>query len=187
MAVRNALRLYVSGACKTKKEASAAVGLHPNYLTMLTSQANGSEPVKHLMGEMEEALQDTTLDMTQLVTYLGRKALMQVARLSELSQNERIILDASKELMDRSSELQRTQRLEVNSFTLDGKDVESLVAALTESSTVAREHAYAAAGLNEVVIDNFDQGPPAATTMQPVPKALRENEPGQGLAAEDPK
>jgi len=162
--VRNALRLYVSGACKTKREASAAAGLHPNYLTMLTGP-NGSPAVRNLMAEMEAQLHDATLDMSHVMTYLGRKAAMKAGLLLD-SGNERIALDAAKELMDRSPETQKTQRLQVDSFTLDGKDVWALIAALTESSTTRSEHVHAINGIQEIAIDNFDQPTPALPMQQ---------------------
>lgn len=163
--VRNALRLYVSGACKTKREASAAAGLHPNYLTMLTGP-NGSPEVKNLMAEYEAQLHDKTLDMSSIMTYLGRKAAIKTGMLID-SPNERIALDASKELMDRSPETQKTQRLQVDSFSLDGKDVAALVAALNESAASKADYQHAAAGIQEITIDNFDTPAPSL----PVPKA----------------
>lgn len=172
--VRNALRLYVSGACRTKKEASTAVGLHPNYLTMLTSPTNGSEPVKKLMGELEETLQDKTFDMSHLVQYVGRKAFLSAARLLD-SQNERIILDAAKELMDRSPETQKTTKLQVDSFSLDGQDVTALVEALTESARFAAEHQHAAQGLIEVTDSEASTVPLQQT--QATPEAVDANSP----------
>ncbi len=151
MPVRNALRLYVSGACKTKKDASTAAGLHPNYLTMLTGP-NGSEPVKRVMSEMEEALMDRTLDMSHLIEFLGRKALLKIGELSE-SQNERIALDAAKDLLDRSPETQKVQRLQVDSFTISSHDAQEIARALVESAEGAKEYASAIDGLVEIEID----------------------------------
>jgi len=162
--VRNALRLYVSGACKTKKEASTAAGLHPNYLTMLTGP-NGSAPVRNLMEEMEAQLHDKTLDMSHVMTYLGRKAAMTTGLLLD-SANERIKLDAAKELMDRSPETQKTQRVQVDAFSLDGKDVAGLISALTESARTEAEHAHAKDGIVELSIDNFERTEAKALPVQ---------------------
>src|SRR5690349_13133061 len=87
--VRNALRLYVTGACRTKREASEAAGLHPQYLTMLTAPGGGSDHVKALLTEMEQNFHQNTVDMSHVMTYLGQKG---AGRLSQLidSQNERI-------------------------------------------------------------------------------------------------
>ncbi len=163
--VRNAIRLYVSGACKTKKEASEAAGLHPNYLTMLTGP-NGSTQVKNLMEEYEAQLHDKTLDMSSIMTFLGRKAAIKTGMLLD-SANERIQLDAAKELMDRSPETQKTQRVQVDSFTLDGKDVAGLISALTESTATAAEHAHAKDGIVELSIDNFERTSQEALPVQP--------------------
>lgn len=150
--VKNALRLYVTGACRTKREASEAVGLHPLYLTMLTAPGSGSQPVKDLLAEYEAQLHDKTLDMAHVMQYLGRRAALRTGLLLD-SNNERIALDASKELMDRSPETQKTQRLQLDSFTLDGKDVAALVSALAESATTASKYANAVDGIVELNID----------------------------------
>jgi hypothetical protein len=68
--------------------------------------------------------------------------------------------------MDRSPELQKTTKLQVDSFSLEGKDVAALVTALAESAKVAAEHAGAAEGLVEVSIDNFDRPSAPAVPMQ---------------------
>lgn len=162
--VRNALRLYVSGACRTKKEASTVAGLHPNYLTMLTGP-NGSEPVRNLLAEMEAQLHDATLNMSHVMQYIARKGAMKVGLLID-SPNERIALDASKEAMDRSPETQKTQRLQVDSFTLDGKDAAALIHALTESASTAAEHAAAKDGIIELSIDNFERTEAQALPVQ---------------------
>ena len=141
-----------------------AAGLHPNYLTMLTGP-NGSPAVKNVMAEMEAALHDKTLDMSAVMQYLGRKALVKVGTLLD-SQNERIVLDSAKELLDRSPETQKTTKFQVDSFTLDGQDVAALISALTESAKVSAEHAAAANGLNEVIVDNFERPTPAVPMQQ---------------------
>lgn len=159
-----------------------AAGLHPNYLTMLTGP-NGSEPVRKLMSELEETLQDRTLDMSHMVEFLGRKALIRVGQLMDNSQNERIILDSAKELMDRSPELQKTQKLQVESFTLDGKDVAALAAALTEAAEVAERHQAARDGLVELTIDNFEaSGPSSPLPVQSTPEAVDAEHPTNAVS-----
>lgn len=130
------------------------VGLHPNYLGMLLNPNGGSPAVQALLAEYEDELHDKTLDMSHIQQYLGRKALLTVAGLMDHSQNERIILDSAKELLDRSPETQKSQRLQVDSFSLDGQDVAALVSALAESAAVAQLHAAAKDGLVEIVVDN---------------------------------
>lgn len=131
--VKMAARLYVSGACKTKREASAAAGLHPNYLSMLTSPNRGSEPVKMLIDEMHGMINDKTVDTSVVIERLGRMALGKLAGLMH-SDNEHIVLKAAQDLADRAPSTSKTTKLQVDHLTLHGEDAKALAKALVESA-----------------------------------------------------
>ena len=98
--VKLATRLYTTGICRTKKEASEAAGLHPNYLTMLTGP-NGSDPVKHLMNEIDQKIEDKTIETSALIQSLGRKALSRMSTLMDAG-SEGVQFRAAQDLLDRS-------------------------------------------------------------------------------------
>lgn len=160
-AVRLAARLYATGACKTKKEASAAAGLHPNYLTLLTS--NNNPLVNGLIAEIDAKLAEDSLDMSALIVKLGRRAVRNMAALMEDAQSEMIRFKAAQDLADRSPETVKTQHHVVDSFHASREDVDRMIAALTESSGMAQEFAEAANG------DYVRVGSPAQAPLLPAP------------------
>jgi hypothetical protein len=131
--VRMALRLYQTGACKTKREASELAGLHPNYLTMLTSPNGGSEPVKRLANDLSQMLDDETIDTSIIMRKLGRKALGKLASLMD-SDNAHVSFKAAQDLADRAPETSKTQKVHLDTFSLSGQDAKEIAAALVEAS-----------------------------------------------------
>jgi hypothetical protein len=149
--VKMALRLLVTGACRTKREASEAAGLHPQYLTMLTAPGGGSDPVKAMMYEIEQMMNDKTTDMSVVIQRLGRLGIGKMAQLALMGGNERIQLDAAKSLADRSPETAGIQKIQVDPFSLGAQDAKLLASALVESATLRQRFADVAEnGLVEV-------------------------------------
>jgi hypothetical protein len=144
-----AARLWKTSICKTKKEASIAAGLHPNYLTMLTAPNGGSEAVKRLCGEIDKMVEDQTVDMSHILRYAGRKAIGRIAALMDSSKEE-IALKAAQDLADRAPETQKTQRVAVESFSLNGEDARELAKAIMESSQAAEQY-------REIAINGLDE------------------------------
>ncbi len=133
--VRTAAWLYVSGAAKTKREASALAGLHPNYLTMMS---NESLPTKRLMNDIQQMIENEALDSSIIMKKLGRRALGKLNTLMD-SANENVALKAAQDLADRSPETSKTQKIDVGGgLTLGTLDAKALATALVES---ARERA----------------------------------------------
>jgi len=130
--VKLAARLYATGACKTKCEASTTAGLHPNYLTMLTSDKNGSTEVKRLISDTDAMLENEAIEETVILKKLGRLGLKTLAQLLH-SDNQHVRFKAAQDLADRSPMTAKTQKLQVESVTLTGQDVKELAAALTEA------------------------------------------------------
>jgi hypothetical protein len=128
-----AARLYATGVAATKKEASVLAGLHPNYLTLLTRPNGGSEQVKRIVTEISKMIEDKAIDESVIIRKLGREALGRIAELM-VSPNDHVSLKAAQDLADRSPHTAKTQRFEVDAFTLSGQDVKALAAALVESA-----------------------------------------------------
>lgn len=129
-----AIRLHASGACRTKREASEAAGLHPAYLAMLTAPNGGSVPVKRLYDEIQRQIDDKTVETSAIIELLGRKALGKMAQLMDGSVSEHIQLKAAMDLADRAQSTSKTQKLQVESITISGQDAKALAAALVESN-----------------------------------------------------
>jgi hypothetical protein len=193
--VRNAMRLYVTGACRTKREASVAAGLHPNYLTMLTRPGGGSDPVKAMMEEIHEMMSDKTIDMSVVIQRLGRMGIGQIAKLALLGGNERIQLDAAKSLADRSPETAGIQKIQAEGLTLGSLDAKALAEALVESARLASQYDHIARdGLIEVDITQGAADVPRlsaakgeAEASSPAPSGESEVSPGPAAKAEAPK
>ena len=152
-----AVRLYATGACRTKKEASAAAGLHPNYLTMLTNRQGGSEPVKRLMNDIDTMIGDQTIQTSAIISLLGREAIGRIAKMMD-SASEGIALKAAVDLADRSPETSKTQKVQLDSFSLSGQDVKDLAAAMVESARSQERYAEVAiSGLDEVGLTQSEE------------------------------
>ena len=176
--VKLATRLYTTGVCRTKKEASEAAGLHPNYLTMLTGP-NGSEPVKSLMNEIDEKIADETIKTSAIIQSLGRKAL---GKMSDLMQDasETVQFRAAQDLLDRSPETSKTQRVEAVSFSIGGEDAAMLAKAMMESAKADEENDYSGViqdGLVEVDLSEHSDLPEHAKVGEVVPEKTFESRP----------
>lgn len=167
--VRLAARLYATGAAKTKKEASEMAGLSPNYLTLLTGE-NGSDKVKNLINDVDSMIEDESIATSKIIQQLGRKALGRLANLMD-SQNENVALKAAVDLADRAPETSKTQKIQVESLTLDGEDVRALTHAMLESARLRGDYAQVAVdGLVEVEIDKPAALPAGTSTSEHVPE-----------------
>src|SRR6266498_2998876 len=163
--VRLAARLYATGALPTKKAASAAAGLHPAYLTMLTSEKNGSTPVKRLLSEVDQMIENKTIQTSAIIDLLGRKAIGKIAALMESAGKEEIQLAAARDLADRSPTTQATQRLQVDSFSLGPQEAKEIALAMVESARERERYAHIAQhGLTEIQDGVQVQGTQEATT-----------------------
>ena len=130
--VRQAALLYGSGALPTKRAASEAAGLHPNYLTMLTNA--GNEEVGRIISETQRMIENEAVSMSTVLQTLGRKAVGRIAQLMEFSASEKIQLEAAKDLADRTPNTAKTQMHQVTSLTIAGEDAKELARALVSSA-----------------------------------------------------
>lgn len=175
--VKLAVRLYQTGACRTKKEASIAAGLHPNYLTMLTRQGGGSEPVKRLMNDVDDMIADQTVQTSAIIELLGRRAVGKLANLME-SANEGVVFKAAQDLADRSPATSKTQKVQLDSFSISGQDVKDLAAAMVESARSQQRYMHIAnEGLDEVGLNVIPELPAHAKETETVEANADEAEP----------
>jgi len=186
-----AARLYATGACRTKKAASLAAGLHPNYLTMLTSPANGSVPVLRMLNDIDEKIEDQTIETSAIISLLGRKALGKIAHLMN-NGSEGTQLKAAIDLADRAPETSKTQKVQLDSFSLSGQDVKDLAAAMVESAKAQSAYADVAIhGLDEIGLTPLKEIPPyasecvadeeAGTDAQDTPALQTQTPEGEGV------
>lgn len=152
--VRNALWLYLSGSCKSKREAALVAGITPAHMNNMT---NYSEPTKRLMNEIQTQLQSDAADMNVVMKRLGRMAVGKMALLLD-SGSEAIQFKAAQDLADRSPETQKTQRVEVADLTLAGQDAKAIAQAIVEAAMTEREFADVAKhGLVELDTDKREE------------------------------
>ena len=149
--VKLAVQLHVSGAAKTKREASRQAGLHPAYLSMLTGPS-GSTPVKRYMDDLQRRLDDRTVEVAPIMQELGRRAIAKLADLMENAKPE-VALRAAVDLADRSPETSKTQKIDLTSLSISGQDATELAKALIESAREREKYSRVTVeGLEEVTL-----------------------------------
>ena len=140
--VRLAARLYATGACATKQEAAEAAGLSPSYFSVVTAPGGESGPVakrrqvNDFMAELDQKLEDKLISTSAALELLGRKALTKMGDLMENSGNQAIQLKAAQDLLDRSPETSKVQKIAAAGFTLDAADAKEMAAALVASARI---------------------------------------------------
>lgn len=138
--VRMAARLYASGAVPTKKAASAAAGLHPNYLTMLSRPGVENPEVERVIGEVDHAIQDKTVALSQVIALLSRRAAEKMRDLME-SENEHIVFKASTDILDRNPDTSKMHKSAILHAPLEQGDAQALAKALVEAAQVRERYA----------------------------------------------
>lgn len=143
---RMALRMYALGAVPSISGAAEAAGISGPYLNIIANSSFGKEYI----AELQEKLDVTAISTTDLLQQLGRKAVEKIADHMENASSEGLRLKAAIDLADRSPETSKTQKLQVESFSIDGKDAKAIAEALVMGEQVHRTFAKLAEG-------NFDQ------------------------------
>lgn len=139
--LRMAARLYASGAVPTKKAACEAVGLSPNYLTVM----NQNPEVKNILAEVDRAINDETVSLSRVIALTARKAARRIGELVD-SGNEHVALKASSDILDRTPETSKHFKTTSTSWSLDGKDAKELALALIEGARAKEKYLAIAAG-----------------------------------------
>ncbi len=131
--VAMATRMYATGAAPTKKAAAEAMGLSPQSLYIASTK---SPAVQKIMDDTTQEVSAKAISISALLTQLSRRAVETIAGLMDESEDETIRLKAAQDLADRGPETSKIQRHQVESFTLHGKDVDRLAAAMLEGHSI---------------------------------------------------
>ena len=139
--VKHACRLYASGAVATKSEAADAVGLNPTYFSVITQPGHkrAMPEAIQLIDEIQQKIEDKTVDLSSVVQLVSREALQEVRNLMKESKNEAIKLKAASDILDRNPETSKTQKIQATSFSLGAEDAKQLAHALVVSARAQAE------------------------------------------------
>lgn len=142
--VKLATRLWVTGACKTQKEAAQAAGIHPMYLSLVKRE---NPRMTELINQIDREIHDGTIDMSKVLIKLGRRAIRNIAHLSENAEKEDIRFRASVDLADRSPETVKTHKVQAEGeMNLRVEDVAAITRALVEGARLRQQFPEAATG-----------------------------------------
>lgn len=158
--IRMAMRLYATGAAKTKKEAAEMAGISVPWFVAMS---NHNLPTSKLRDDTDEMIQDESVQMSVVLQKLGREALGRVRELSR-SQNEHVALKAATDILDRNAETSKVQKLDITSTQIDSKDAKALAEALVKAAEVRREYLTLVKDGHEPAAD---VGPGALSALPP--------------------
>lgn len=136
-----ALRMVVLAGMKNIDAAKAA-GLHPAYIPQLKA----SNPGKQFVSDLDDQLNEKSLETTVLMDRLGREALHRLATLMRHCEQPGIQLRAAMDLADRAPATSKVHKHQVESFTLGSADAKEIAAALVESASRRQQFIGAATG-----------------------------------------
>lgn len=140
--VRSAIKLYVTGAAKTQREAAEIVGVNPSTISKtLRHTPVGKQLEQTLNGE----IQRRAVELSVVIAKLSEKALNRIGGLMD-SGNEKVRLDAAKDILDRNPLTSKTHKISVDSLTLTGRDVKDLIQAMTSGRNLEEQFPSAASG-----------------------------------------
>ena len=136
------LKLYGSGAVKTLKQAAEMVNCHPVSLRLAAQSPAGQE----VMATAHSIIADKALSASELVKKLSRRMVELQATIAEDSPNEGLRLKAAQDLLDRNPETSKTQRIQAEVLSINGKDAQAIAAAMVEAAKVKAQFADATVG-----------------------------------------
>lgn len=123
-----ALKLYVSGAVRTQAEAAAVAGV-----TQATvSNARRSVEGRAYENTFDAQVQERSVSLSAVIAKLSEKALSVMEEQIDNGSTEDVRFKAAKDILDRNPETSKTNKVQVESFTLAGRDVQALATALAE-------------------------------------------------------
>lgn len=137
--MKAALRLYGTGAVRTQKEACEAVGLNTRAL----AYRKWMDPrVDIFLAKLDQEIDAGTVDMSRVLVTLGRKAVVNIAKMAESATKEDVRFRANQDLADRSPETQKTHKLRMEEdIRMTPESIEALRAALLESARARVDYA----------------------------------------------
>lgn len=141
--VNNAIRLYASGAVKSKSEAARLAGLDARTLSVL----NRNPLVIAAIAKINAEIDAGTINMAEAIRRLGQQGVAKIANLMVTSQREDIQFKAAQDLADRSPETAKTQKVSLEAdITLPASTVADLAKALLEQASRKEKYIAAAQG-----------------------------------------
>lgn len=105
------------------------------------------------MQSAQQILDDKTASTSQIIEQLGRRALDIIGDKMENSKDDKIQLRAAIDLADRAPSTSKVQKIQMESFTLAGKDAKALAEALVAGKSVNEKFAHLAEGDFDKVAD----------------------------------
>lgn len=124
----------------TKKAAALAVGLNPAYMYQATAPASGTPLAHDLMTDVTTQIHERAIDVGALLHRLSVEAIATIDNVRRNGTTEDIRLKAAIDLADRGPQTSKVQKHQVETFTLDGKDVEAIRRAMVEGIDVTKLH-----------------------------------------------
>lgn len=125
--VRLALQMYANGAVKSIKEAAEVMQLSPQYLSNIYNTVAG----QRYMETAHDIIREKIVDKSVLIDKMGRRAIEVIGSLMEDASSEALRLKAAVDLADRDPHVSKVQKVQLESFTLSGRDAKEIAAALT--------------------------------------------------------
>lgn len=137
-----ALKLYVSGAVRTQREAAEIAGVSACTVSNARRSAAGQAFEKHFDTQVAEK----AMSLSAVIARLSVKALAVMEDQIDNGSTEDVQFKAAKDILDRNPETSKTNKVQVESFTLGNKDAKEIAAALTEGAALRRFDSEVAEG-----------------------------------------
>lgn len=126
-----ALKLYVSGAVRTQREAGELAGVTASTV----SNARRSPAGRAFEESFDSGVKERSMSLSAVIAKLSEKALDVMAAQIESGSTEQVKFMAAKDILDRNPETSKTSKVQMESFTLTGRDAKELAQALAEGRT----------------------------------------------------
>ncbi len=137
-----ALKLYVSGAVRTQKEAGDIYGLSQTAVSLARRSVSGQA----LESDFEAKVTERAVSLSAVIAKLSEKALKVMDDQITSGSSEEVKFKAAKDILDRNPETSKTNKIQMESFTLTGRDAKEIAAALAEGRRLHELDAEVATG-----------------------------------------
>ena len=150
-----ALSLYVSGAARTQREAAEIAGVTATTV----SNARRSLAGRAYESSFDANVTERAVSLSAVIAKLSEKALNVMEDQILHGTTEEVKFKAAKDILDRNPETSKTNKVQVESFTLSGRDAKEIAAALAEGRMLQAFDTQVAEG-DFVRIDETPVRPP---------------------------
>lgn len=123
-----AMKLYATGAVRTQKEAAEIAGIHPTYLSIVKNTPTG----ERYFEQTDSQIQERAVSLSAVIAKLSEKALKVMEEQIKNGSTEEVKFKAAKDILDRNPETSKMNKVQVEAFTLSGRDAKEIAAALAE-------------------------------------------------------